>query len=300
MLRRLALVALSSLVLAACQSSGAATPQAEGLDGPLQVGLIPNIAPDEQRARYQPFADHLEGVLDLDVELFVASDYSGVVTALASDRIDVAYLGGLTYLQAAEQVALTPLVTEVDRESGDTTYESAFVVPADSPHTSVTDLLDAEATIALGDVSSTSGSLYPRMMLIEAGADCSSRDVTSCPPLPPLVFTGGHDAAAQAVLSGSADAAGLELRILHRLEDDGVIDDGALRVIATKDVEGYPWVARTDLGSALHESVRQAFLGIDDPQLLDLLRAESYVAVEPADYADMREGALELGLIEES
>ena len=300
MLRRLALIAVSSFVLAACQASEATDPQAGGLDGALRVGLIPNIAPDEQRARYQPFADHLEDVLDLEVELFVASDYAGVVTALASDRIDVAYLGGLTYLQAAEQVELTPLVTEVDRESGDTTYESAIVVRADSTHTSVADLLDDEATVALGDVSSTSGSLYPRMLLIEAGAECSDREVTSCPPLPPLVFTGGHDAAAQAVLSGSADAAGLELRILHRLEDDGVIDDGALRVIATADVEGYPWVARTDLGAELHDSVRRAFLDIDDPQLLDLMRAESYVEVEPADYAEMRDGAIELGLIETS
>jgi phosphonate transport system substrate-binding protein len=270
-----------------------------GVPETLRVGLIPNISPEAQRAKYQPFAEYLQQRLGVRVELFVAADYAGVVAALVGDRIDVAYLGGLTYVQAERQVALTPLVTEVDQETGTAWYLSAIVVPADSPYRDLRrDIVDAGRTFAFGDVSSTSGSLYPRLMLVEAGTRCSAQRVRDCPPLRQVTFTGGHDATAQAVLSGQVDAGGLELRILHRLERDGAVPAGALRVIAQRDVPGYPWVMRTDLGGDAQRALTEAFTAITDPGLLDLMRAERYVAAAASDYDEIRRAATELGLAE--
>lgn len=292
-----ALVAV--LVCAACGAgnSSSATVGASGLPSTLHVGVIPNIAPDDQRAKYDPLREYLKAELGTDVELFVATDYAGVVTALTSGKIDFAYLGGLTYVQAEQQSDVVPLVTEVDRETGTTKYLSAIVVKKDSPLRSVHDLLASGGTFAFGDVSSTSGSLYPRIMLDEAGAKCSSSSIASCPPLAKTTFTGGHDATAKAVLAGSVDAGGLELRILHRLEKDGSITPGGLRVIASKPVIGYPWVAREALGEQALDKVRQAFLQIDDPALLDLMRAKRYQAVTAADYDEVRHQAENLGLL---
>lgn len=302
--------ALSCLVALALLSGacGAATdePDAGGEDAvaevggvpdPLVVGLVPNIAPDEQRARYADFQSYLEQALGVTVELFVASDYAGVVAAMASDRLDLAYFGGVTYVQAEQQVDVVPLVTEIDRETSSPKYVSAVIVPAESPFTDVGDVVDAGARFAMGDVASTSGSLYPRIMLVDAGAECDTRRLNECPPLERVDFTGGHDAAVQAVLSGHADAAGVERRILHRLIEEGTVPEGALRIIGEREVMGYPWVARTALGSDAHEAITQAFLDIDDPELLALLRAESYVAVTADDYDEIRERTAELGLL---
>lgn len=112
-----------------------------------------------------------------------------------------------------------------------------------------------------------------------------------------MVFTGGHDAAAQAVLNGSTDAAGLELRILHRLERQGTVKAGELRVVETRDVMGYPWVARDGLTEQARTTITKAFTSITDPTLLALLRAKSYVPVTDADYAPLREQADKLGLL---
>lgn len=287
------------VVLAGCGSSaGAGDRTVDGVPVTLRVGLVPNIAPEQQQARYQPFADYLEGELGVTVELFVAADYAGVVAALASGRIDLAYLGGLTYVQAEAQVALTPLVSEVDQYTGTTRYLSAVVVRDEAPYTGLADLIQDGVTFAFGDVSSTSGSLYPRIMLVEAGADCHPRDLDRCPPLGRVYFTGGHDAAALAVLGGSADAAGLELRILRRLERDGGVPQGALRVVAQREVEGYPWVARTALGPRAMQRLTAAFTAVDDPALLDLLRARSYQPVHAHDYDEIRRHGKELGLVE--
>lgn len=292
------LAVISALVLlSGCGTEGTASTTEQGVPSVLRVGLIPNIAPDEQRARYQPLGDYLAEQLDVEVELFVASDYAGVVNALASGHLDVAYLGGLTYAQANEQVELTPLVTEVDADTGTRNYISAIVVREDAPYGSLDDLLDDEASFAFGDVSSTSGSLYPRIMLVDAGAECSASELVSCPPLSEITFSGGHDATARSVLSGTVDAGGLELRILRRLERDGAVPAGELRVIAETDVMGYPWVARTELGAEAHDRVSEAFLAIEDASLLDLLRAEDYERVSEQDYGELRARAEDLGLL---
>lgn len=289
------LLAAVLLLPAACSSPE--DTGAGGLPETLQVGIIPNISPDDQRARYEPFRAYLEEELGVDVELFVATDYAGVVVALVSGEVDVAYVGGLTYAQARAQSEVVPLVTEQDRETGTKHYLSAIVVPDDSPYRTTADVVDGGASFAFGDPSSTSGSLYPRAMLRDAGADCDATDLSSCPPLESVVFTGGHDASAQAVLNGSADAGGLELRILHRLEEEGTVPEGALRVVETREVVGYPWVAREGLTQTAEDAIADAFVGMTDPELLQLMRAEEYLRVSEADYEELRTLADELGLL---
>jgi phosphonate transport system substrate-binding protein len=298
MRRLIGWMVVAAVVLTGCQAGAGDRPTGpEGLPAKLRVGVIPNVAPEKQQAQYEPFRAYLARTLDVDVELFVATDYAGVVSALAAGKLDTAYLGGLTYVQAERQVKLTPLVTEIDRDTGTKEYLSAIVVRADSRYRSVKDLLDARASFAFGDVSSTSGSLYPHVMLSEAGARCSPQDPSSCPPLSKATFTGGHDATAQAVLSRSVDAGGLELRILHRLERDGSVPKGALRVIASHQVMGYPWVARQALGDNATAALTRAFTSITDPSLLDLMRAKRYVPVTADDYQEVRQQAERLGLV---
>jgi phosphonate transport system substrate-binding protein len=295
------LLAVTGLGAAGCGTGSAKETTADGVPTTLRVGLIPNIAPEQQKAKYRPFADYLQKKLGVTVELFVASDYAGVVGALAGRRLDLAYLGGLTYTQAEQQVPLTPLVTEVDHETGTERYVSAIVVRRDSPYRDLAkDIVSGRKVFAFGDVGSTSGSLYPRIMLTGAGAKCSTRKVDQCPPLERVAFTGGHDATAQAVLSGKADAGGVELRILHRLESEGTVPKGALRVIAQREVQGYPWVMRSDLGAKAAGAVRAAFLSIGDPKLLELMRARQYAPARPGDYDEVRREAKRLGLLEVS
>jgi phosphonate transport system substrate-binding protein len=270
------------------------------MPGTLRVGIIPNISPERQRAQYEPFRRYLSGKLGVRVQLFVATDYAGVVTALVAKRVDLAYLGGLTYVLAARQSGVTPLVTEIDQETGTRQYVSAIIVRSASRFTMTREVVAARGSFAFGDPSSTSGSLYPRLMLVSASAACSKTEITACPPLKKVVFTGAHDATAEAVYRGSADAGGIELRILHRLERQGTIPKGALRVIDTRLVMGYPWVAREGLSSQAQHAITAAFTGVTDPVLLDLMRAKRYATVSTADYAEIRADAVSLGLLSPS
>ncbi|HEX6468245.1 MAG TPA: phosphate/phosphite/phosphonate ABC transporter substrate-binding protein [Streptosporangiaceae bacterium] len=295
---RLTAIGIAVLVLLSMAGCGRSSAESSnGLPSTFHVGVVPNVSPDKQRAQYEPFRKYLSKRLGTKVELFVASDYAGVVAALLAKKIDIAYLGGLTYVQAAQQARITPLVTEVDRETGTREYLSAVIVKSASPFTSTKDLVAARASFAFGDPSSTSGSLYPRAMLDQAGVRCSTHDISQCPPLKKVTFTGGHDATAAAVYNGSVDAGGIELRILHRLEKQGSVPADALRVIETHKVMGYPWVAREGLGPAARGAVVRAFTSMSDPTLLDLMRAKRYVQVSPSDYTEIHDLAARLGLL---
>jgi len=271
--------------------------QSEGADSKyykpekLRVGLIPNISPEKQRAKYEPFADYLEEKLGMPVELFVATNYTGVVQAMASGKLDLAYFGALTYAQALQQVDLEPIVTEVDKETGTTKYYSEIITGVDSGINSLADLKGK--TFAFGDPSSTSGSLYPRMMLVEAGYDWKEKFA----PLSLAIYTGGHDATAQAVASGKVDVGGVEGRILRKLVKDGKVDGSKIKTIAKREVEGYPWCVSSNLDPELRAKLVEAFLTIDDPDLLDLLRAQKYVEINADAYKEDVDKGIELGLI---
>jgi phosphonate transport system substrate-binding protein len=291
-------ILLILLAVTACGTSATSdTVNSQGVPETLRVGIIPNVAPDKQSARYAPLQDYLEATLGTKIELFVATDYAGVVAALAAEKVDLAYLGGLTYVQAKAQVDVRPLVTETDKETNTKEYLSGIVVRSDSPYQNVEDVVAGKGTFAFGDVSSTSGSLYPRMMLNAAGATCSASAIDQCPPLNKVAFTGGHDATAQAVANGSADAGGIEVRIFHRLEREGKLPEGKLRIVGSERVMGYPWVMRTALGDKAAASITTAFLEMKRPDLLDLMQTTGYQPVTDADYASIERHAVQLGLL---
>ncbi|CAN5591420.1 MAG: phosphate/phosphite/phosphonate ABC transporter substrate-binding protein [Rubrobacteraceae bacterium] len=255
----------------------------------LQIGMIPNQNPEEVEAQYEPLGEYLSEELGMEVEVSVPTGYPAVVEAMASDRLDLAHFGALTYVQAKERTEVEPLVTEVNTYTGTTNYRSLIIVPTDSDIEDVSEL-EGE-TFAFGSVSSTSGSLYPAIMLNEAGVDYRT-------DLEETVYTGGHDATAQAVVNGSVAAGGIEDRILYDLQREGIVEEDAVRTIdESEDVEGYPWAVRSDMDDDLKEDIAEAFIAIEDPDLLDLFRAEGFERVEDSDYDYVDEQARELDLL---
>ena len=252
--------------------------------------MIPNQNPESVEANYEPFGEYLSEQLGREVELTVPTSYGAVVEAMINDELDLAYFGGLTYVQARNRGEVTPLVTEINPRTGDTTYRSVIVVPADSEVQEVSEL--AGRDFAFGSASSTSGSLYPAITLRDVGGIDYRTDLGN------FTYTGGHDATAQAVANGGVDGGGIEDRILYDLIEDGAVDGDSVRAIEESDaIEGYPWVVRNALSNELKEQIAQAYLDITDPALLDLLRADGYERVQPEDYDYVEEQATELDLL---
>lgn len=186
----------------------------------LKVSAIPDEAPTELLRKFKPLGAYLEQELGMKVEFVPVADYAAVVEALAADRIDMAWLGGFTFVQA--RLKTGNAVPLVQREQ-DAEFTSKFIT-SDPAVKSLQDLKGK--TFAFGSVSSTSGSLMPRYFMLQDGIkpeDFFSR----------VAYSGAHDATAAWVQAGKADAGVLNASVWQKLVDAGKVDTDKVKVFAT-------------------------------------------------------------------
>ena len=244
----------------------------------LVIGLLPGeSAPTVMRIN-EPLRAYLEQKLGLPVELVVGANYAATGEALRFGRLDIAYLGPVTYLLRARRAKLQPFARPSHDGVGPS-FTAAIIVPADSPATSVADLKGGE--IAFGDPASTSGTWVPRYELLDAGL-ISGRDYT-------LRVMGAHDAVALAVANHKVAAGGLSMPVYQRLLKEGKIDPKATRLLLeSRPIPEYMWTFREGLDPAFKEEVRKAFISITDPEALKVFRAESFIPAIDSDVEVVR------------
>lgn len=238
----------------------------------LVVGLLPGESAPTVMRLNEPLRAYLEKRLGLPVELMVGANYAATGEALRFGRLDIAYLGPVTYLLRARASKLQPFARPSHAVVGPT-FTAAIIVPADSPAKTLADLKDGE--VAFGDPASTSGTWVPRYELLAAGL-VSGRDYT-------LRVLGAHDAVALAVANGKVAAGGLSMPVYERLLKEGKIDAKATRLLQeSRPIPEYMWTFREGLDPAFREEIRKAFIAIDDPEALKVFRAEAFIpAVDP-------------------
>jgi len=278
-------VVLSALTL------GCSKHASEGAGGAktLRLSMIPTTDPGKLARESAPLVAYLEKKTGAKIELTVPLNYAAVVEAFGADKVDVAYFGGFTYVQAHKRFGALPLV----QRERDQAFHSLFLTQADSPIAQLADLKGH--TFAFGDVNSTSGHLMPEYYLRQAGVDA---DVIA-----KAIYTGGHDATALAVANKKVDAGALDEAVFGKLTKDGKLDPKAVKVFyTTPPFFDYVWCARKALDPALAEAFRKAMLELDagDPQqkaVIELLQATRYVPADDANYDKLREAATTAGLL---
>jgi phosphonate transport system substrate-binding protein len=257
--RRAALI--GALILAAGVAQAAERPQK------LVIGLLPTESAPTVIRLNEPLRAYLENRLGLPVEMVVGANYAATSEALRFGRLDIAYLGPVTYILQSRRAKLQPFARPSHEVVGPT-FKAVVIVPAKSPAKTLADLRGRE--VAFGDPASTSGTWVPRYQLLEAGL-VSGRDYT-------LRVLGAHDAVALAVANGKADAGGLSLPIYQRLIREGKLDASATRVLAeSAPIPEYMWTFREGLDPAFREEIRKAFIGVNDSAALKVFNAEAFI-----------------------
>ena len=267
---------LCRLLLALSLLAGLA--QAQDRPAKLVVGLLPGESAPTVMRLNEPLRLYLEKRLGLPVELMVGANYAATGEALRFGRLDIAYLGPVTYILQSRRTKLEPFARPSHAGVGPT-FQAVIIVPKDSPAKTLADLKGKE--VAFGDPASTSGTWVPRYQLLEAGL-ASGRDYT-------LRVLGAHDAVALAVANKKVAAGGLSLPIYNRLLKEGKIDVNAVRVLAASPaIPEYMWTFRQGLDPAFKEEIRKAFVGVSDPDALGVFRAEAFISATDSDVDRVR------------
>jgi len=281
---------LLSLWLIACADSGKPTKV-------LRVGFVPAEDAQQVMQNAQPIVEILRRQLGMEVQAFVATDYTGVVEALRVNKLDIAFLTPASYVLAKNE-ANVKVVLKSERK-GIPFYYAAIITRADSGIKTLDDLRGK--SFAFGDSLSTTGNIIPRRMFKERGID-PVRDFKQ------VLYSGGHDATVLAVLNRKVDAGATYanspdgndtawMRYLKNSEDVKKI-----RAIAfSEPIPADNLVVSASLDEAIAKKIVATFVELSrNPEgkkmLRDLYQIDGFVPATDKDYDSVREAFADAGI----
>jgi len=234
---------------------------------------------------------YLESKLGVKVEYTPVTDYAAAVETLVNRKVDLAWFGGFTFVQANVRSGgkVIPLVQREEDEK----FRSVFI----TSEPAIQKLADLKGRdLSFGSQSSTSGHLMPRSFLLQAGLD-PDRDLKR------VAYSGAHDATIAAVASGKVQAGALNISVWDKFVAEKKVDSARVRVFfTTPPYYDYNWSVHADMPAALRDKLSQAFLSLsrDTAQgkdILDLQRATRFIPSKVENYKGIEAAARSAGLL---
>ena len=272
-------------LLGAALLCAAGLSQAQTAPQVLRVTAIPDESPTELARKAAPLVKYLESRLGMKVEFTPVSDYAAAVETLVNRKVDLAWFGGFTFVQAKVRSGgkVIPLVQREEDEK----FRSVFIT-ADPAIQQLADLKGKD--VSFGSQSSTSGHLMPRSFLLQAGVN-PEKDFKR------VAYSGAHDATIAAVASGKVQAGALNISVWDKFVTDKKVDTAKVRAFyTTPTYYDYNWTVHADMPAALREKIAKAFLDLspasaEGKAILELQRATRFVPTQADNYKGIEAAA---------
>ncbi|MEO5710484.1 MAG: putative selenate ABC transporter substrate-binding protein [Nocardioidaceae bacterium] len=291
------------LVLTACGSEGSSVSgsAAKKKVGPLGISAIPDQDPELLNRLYPALAEGMSNATDLKVDYKPVTDYTAVVRAFEVGDIYLAWMGGLTGVQARARV---PGATAIAQRDIDADFHSLFIATKKSGLKSFDNVSGltslADHTLTFGSDTSTSGRLMPQYFMQQGGFD--QDNLKGSPG-----FSGSHDATIEAVATGSFEVGAVNEQVWEATKAEGKVDlSNVVVLFRTPGYADYHWLARPDLdkvfGAGTTKKVTDFLLGLDvankdDATILKLFGAKTFIETKNANYDQIEAVAKEQGLL---
>ena len=251
----------------------------------LRVTAIPDESPTELARKAAPLMKYLEAKLGMKVEYTPVTDYAASVEALVNRKVDLAWFGGFTFVQANVRSGgkVVPLVQREEDEK----FKSVFIT-ADPAIQTLADLKGKD--VSFGSQSSTSGHLMPRSFLLQNGIN-PEKDFRR------VAYSGAHDATIAAVASGKVQAGALNISVWDKFVTEKKVDTTKVRAFyTTPPYFDYNWSVHADMPAALRQKLADALLSLnrntpEGKEILDLQRATRFVPTKAENYKGIEAAA---------
>jgi len=289
--RRLLLSSLAVSGLAAL-TLPAGDAQAQTRPAKLIITAIPDDGDaDRMRENFGALAAYLGRKVGIPVEYMHVENYAASVTALATGRAHVAWLGAVTTAQAHIQMneKLTVLGCR-DIDKGFVSYFIANPATGLKPVANLGELAKAAQgrnwTFTFGSKSSTSGHMMPRKFFTDEAKQPPERVFRT------VAYSGSHDVVMQMVADGTHHVGALNYASWDKASDD--LKARAPIIYKTPKYTNYALTARADLGKDLLGELRAALLALDNSteegrKVLKYLKAGKFIEADLKEWASYRE-----------
>lgn len=154
---------IKKLFLSACLTLGTTLgSSALAAEDSINFGIISTESTSNLKNIWDPFLDDMRKQTGLDVKAFFASDYAGVIEAMRFNKVQVAWFGNKSAMEAVDRAEGEVFAQSVDAD-GNPGYWSLVIAHKDSPFNNLDDVLkcDKSLNFGIGDPNSTSGFLVP-------------------------------------------------------------------------------------------------------------------------------------------
>ena len=262
----------------------------ERSDATFRITAIPDEAPTELLMKAEPLIEHLEKQTGLDIEFIPVTDYAAAVEALVNRKVDMAWYGGFTFVQA--KIRSNDKVIPIIQRAEDEKFQSVFIT-SDSTIKGLEDLKGV--TFSFGSQSSTSGHLMPRTFLANAGIIPEENFKRTA-------YSGSHDATVASVGSGKVQAGALNIKVWEKLSQEGKVPEGTRVFYTTPYYYDYNWTVHQEIPEVTRKKIANAFLMLTEEtdvgkRILELQRASRFIPTNAENYEDIEKAARNAGLL---
>jgi phosphonate transport system substrate-binding protein len=217
------------------------TAQAQKVDE-VNFGVISTESSANLKQIWEPFLAAMAKATGLKVNGFYASDYAGVIEAMRFNKVQLAWFGNKSAMEAVDRSSGEIFAQSVDSD-GNPGYWSHLIAHKDSPIEKLEDVLKCDKSIdfSIGDPNSTSGFLVPTTYVFAA----HNVDPKTCFK---TLRNASHEANAMAVANKQVQVATNNSENLRRLEKTAPEARKNIKVIWTSPlIPSDPLVWRKDL-----------------------------------------------------
>ncbi len=151
---------IKSLLLIAAIAAAGAVQAAEVKE--LNFGIIATEKAGALRQMWEPFLEDMSKAVGVKVNGFYATDYAGIIEAQRFNKVQIAWYGNKSAIDAVDRASGEVFVQFVDLD-GTPGYYSYIITHKDSGITSLDQVLKngKSYSFGIGDPQSTSGTLVP-------------------------------------------------------------------------------------------------------------------------------------------
>jgi phosphonate transport system substrate-binding protein len=195
-------------------------------------------------------ARRLQKITGLHFKTSIATSYAAVIEAMGAGKVDIGWLATFSYVLAKQKYDVDLLLIVV--RFGSPFYRGQIVTHVDSGIKTLADLKGKK--FAFVEPASTSGHLYPKMLLLSKGLNPDHLFAQAR-------FAGSHNAVILSVLKGEVDAGATYDDARAAVAKTYPEVFSKLRVIAyTQDIPNDTVSARKDLDPVLKQKIKTGLM----------------------------------------